>query len=295
MADILDFLNKIKDKKTDSEIKHLIQTPKRENGVDMPHIYNNILSDKVFYEADLIFLPTDKFGYKYALVVIDVYNSKCDAVPLKHKNAHSVEKAFEKIFERGILKKPLKIQFDQGGEFKAETKEYFDKEKIIVKYTETNRHRQNAGVEGKNKVIGRLLSAYQNDKEMTKKKQVKGWIDQLPYLITYLNENLPKRSKKHLEDDVLTSKFSRELIPLHTHVRIALNYPINAHNSKKMGDYKFRVGDIRWDKNQREISQWILNPNMPVMYLVNKKGTINTPDYTTAYTKNNLQVVKYSD
>ena len=102
MADILDFIKKIKDKKTDSEIKHLIQTPKRETGVDMPHIYNNILSDEVFYEADLIFLPTDKFGYKYALVVVDVYNTKCDAVPLKKKTAHSIEKAFEKIFERGI-------------------------------------------------------------------------------------------------------------------------------------------------------------------------------------------------
>lgn len=291
MADILDFIKKTKDKKSESEIKQLIKVPKKESGVDMPHIYNNILSNKVFYEADLLYLPTDKFGYKYALVMVDVYDSKCDAVPLKKKSSQSIEKGFKKMFERGILKKPLKIQFDQGGEFKGETKEYFDDEKVIVKYTETNRHRQNAGIEGKNKTIGRILSAYQNDKEMIKKKQVKGWVEQLPFLITYLNEHLPKRSKKYLSDDILATKYSKDLIPLHTQVRIALNYPINAYNSKKMGDYKFRVGDIRYNKEPRKIAQLILNPNMPVMYLVNKKGTNNTPDYKTAYTSQQLQII----
>ena len=292
MSGIEKFLNEMYNKKENTEIKSLLKTPIKESKENMPHISNNILSDGVFYESDLLFLPTDKFGYKYCLVVVDVYNSKCDAEPLKRKLPSSVESAFKKIFERGILKKPLKIQFDQGKEFKGELKDYFKEENIPVKYTLTNRHRQNASVENKNKTIGKLLMAYQNNQEFEKKKVVKGpWVKELPFLIKYLNEHLPKKDNKDLTDDILASGVNKTLIPLYTHVRRVLDYPVNAYNNKKLGDFKFRSGDIRWDKEPRKVEQWILNNNMPPMYLLNKIGT-DKPDYRVAYTKAQLQIIE---
>jgi DNA mismatch repair ATPase MutS len=231
-------------------------------------------------------LPTDKFGYKYCLTVVDAYNKKVDAEPLKDKTPKAVVKGLKNIYHREILLPPDTLQFDQGKEFKGEVQEYLKGEGIRVKYTLTNRHRQNALAEAKNKQIGKTILEYQNEKEMETGKRVKTWVNALPHLIKYLNENLPKRPK--LSDEVITTKYSADLIPLHTKVRAVLDYSVNAYDGSKL-DNKFRVGDARWNKEPRTVEKIILNPNMPPMYQLN--GNNNGFDNRVAYTKNQLQII----
>ena len=52
---------------------------------DIPHIKINITDPNYLQQADILYLPTSQFGYKYALVVVDVATSKMDAIPLKKK------------------------------------------------------------------------------------------------------------------------------------------------------------------------------------------------------------------
>jgi hypothetical protein len=292
MSDIEEFLKSYKKTKTNKavntdknieEVQQLLKPPIRDTKNDIPHIYNNITEEGYQQQADLLYLPTDAFGYKYCLVVVDVGTSKCDAQQLKHKTDIAVKNAFIKLYARKILEKPTIIRFDQGSEFKGLLKKYFEDEKVIVKYSLTNRHRQQALVEQKNKQIGNLITAYQTNQELKTNKIVKRWVKQLPFIVKYLNKHLPKRNYKKLTNEIMTTKFSRDLIPLHSTVRHILDYPLNAIGNKV--DTKFRSGDIRWSRETSEVKRIVLNPNIPPLYILNNKKGV-------AYTKRQLQVIK---
>jgi hypothetical protein len=106
-----------KNNELNKKYNHLYKIPPKEKYEESPHIKNNILKPNYFQEADILYLPTSQFGYKYLLVVVDVYDSKCDAEKLKIIDADKVKKALEKIYERKILNKPTILQFDKGREF----------------------------------------------------------------------------------------------------------------------------------------------------------------------------------
>jgi hypothetical protein len=228
-------------------------------------------------------------GYKYLLVVVDAYDSKCDAEPLKERTSRAISEAFEKIYQRGILQIPNVIQFDSGTEFKGETAELFKKDfKAGVKYALPNRHRQNSLVERKNREIGETILKFQAEKELDKKKTVKGWVKYLPSLITAINKHSELRKRRKLTGKVLYTNKSKDLIPLHSKVRRILDYPIDA-TGKRIGNV-FRGGDIRWNKTPQTVEKIILEPDLPPLYQLNKIGSDNI-DNRVAYTKSQLQFV----
>ena len=290
--DIEKFYNSLKapKKKTDEKpslINQLTKAPIKDSGNDIPHLSNNILKHGVLQQADLIYLPTDRFGYKYCLTVVDAYDGKCDAEPLKKKYASSITKAFEKIYNRGILQIPNTIQFDSGTEFKGETAEKFKEDyKARIKYALTNRHRQNSMVERKNREIGTTIMKFQNEKELEKKKTVKGWVKYLPSLITAINKHVEKRKRRKLTGEVLYTNKSKDLIPLHSKVRHVLDYPIDV-NGKRIGN-TFRAGDIRWSKEPQTVEKIILEPDLPPLYQLSKPDS-RVIDNRVAYTKSQLQ------
>ena len=66
-----------------------------------------------------------------------------------------------------------------------------------------------------------------------------------------------------------------------------LDYPIRANDDKRVGS-TFRSGDIRWTKDKFKIIHIILNPKMPVMYMLNKLDKPDKIDGSVAYTRNQL-------
>jgi hypothetical protein len=128
-------------------------------------------------------------------------------------------------------------------------------------------------IERKNKEIGGTIMKYQNAQELIKKKTVKGWVDELPALIKVINEHIPKR--KPIPNHILYNKFTKDILPLHEHVRAILDHPINASNSKRIGSV-FRTGDIRWNRNVKTIDKNILMPDQPPMYRVNGENFSRT-------------------
>ena len=72
-----------KDNKTIKELKQLKKRPAPEKGEDMPRVQNFIPWYNA--QADLIFLPTAKFGFKYFLVVVDL-KTKMRVLLLVHLN-----------------------------------------------------------------------------------------------------------------------------------------------------------------------------------------------------------------
>ena len=73
----------IPESKQTNLIHELTKIPPREAGDNMPHY--QIFTEGYLQQADLLFMPTDAFGFKYALVVVDAHSRKLDAEPIKIK------------------------------------------------------------------------------------------------------------------------------------------------------------------------------------------------------------------
>ena len=261
-----------------NELNSLYQTPKPDRGSEMPHY--QVLQNGI-QQADLLFLPDDN-GLKYCLVVVDLHSRKCDAEPITDKTTSTIVAAFKKIYARKILSLPVNITCDSGGEFKAETKKYFEKKGIIIKYAATGRHRQVALVEAKNKKIGSTLHKLMALEELKTKEENREWVKYLPDVVKAINNALPPPIDKLISDEPIANKDDTDVLPIGTKVRILLEYPINIVNGKRLHGI-FRSSDIRWSRDIKEITDIALNPGMPIMYKVGNEDFLRT--------RNQIQVV----
>lgn len=251
------------------ELKEITTTPKKESYLEMPHY--NVLEESYLEQADLLFLPTASFGFKYLLVVVDAHSKKCDAEAIKDKNPLTIKKGFEKIFKRGILQKPQVLGVDSGSEFKGDMKEYAEDNDILLKVGHPNRHRQQSLVEAKNKIIGSNLMKILANKELQTGKLSKDWTKYLRPLITAINDNLPKPKNEVSNDEPIITKNNYDLLPIGTPVRVALDQPKDITGKKQFGE--FRSGDIRFSREIHEIENFVLLPSEPPMYTI--KGEVN--------------------
>ena len=108
---------------------------------------------------------------------------------------------------------------------------------------------------------------------------------ELPNIIKVINENLPKSIDTQKSDEIYTSKYNENLLPINTEVRISLDYPEDLVNQKRI-DNVFRESDIRFSRKIYKIKDIILKPSFPPMYLIDG-------DIETARTRNQLQVVTH--
>ena len=265
-----------------NELKSLYQIPKREVRQEMPHY--QIFKDGL-QQADLLFMPMDN-KMNYALVVVDIHSRRCDAEPITIKASEYIVRAFEKIYKRKILKKPIMITFDNGKEFKGETRDYFEEQDIKIKYAETNRHRQVALVEAKNKMIGSTLHKLMALLELKTDKESRKWVEHLPGLITEINKALPPPIDTQLIDEPYTSKSNEDVLTIGSRVRTKLDYPFNIVNEKRLIGV-FRSSDIRWSREVKKIANIIIKPGFPVMYQIG--------DEPIHRTRNEIQVVEEID
>ena len=184
--------------------KILFTIPKRNTGKDISH-YDKPKKENIVQQADLLYLPTDKKGYKYLLIVVDIATNKIDAQPLKDRTSTAVKNGIEKIYNRDILKIPFQLCVDPGSEFKGEFEHYIESKKIYLKRGATNQHSQQAFVEYINKLFGQTIGEIQTEKELETGKTAKSWEHIVPALIKVLNDkaslNLKELEKKNKSDE----------------------------------------------------------------------------------------------
>ena len=106
-----------------------------------------------------------------------------------------------------------------------------------------------------------------------------------------MNKKLKKPKPINMFADIAGRKENIEILELNQKVKKILDYPINAYNNKKV-DSKFRTGDMRFSKEIYKIKHIILNPNIPPLYMLNKKDDEEILDNTVAFTFNQLLKVK---
>ena len=80
----------------------------------------------ISFQADIIYLPKHK-GYKYGVILVDLYSRYIYMKPLKNKTANATRDALENIIEENNLFKMKQISSDKGKEFLAIQKYFKEK------------------------------------------------------------------------------------------------------------------------------------------------------------------------
>ena len=283
--------SKKKKKGTVTLLDNLFKVPKKDKGDDMPTFQR--YDPNIYHQADILYLPHDT-EFKYCLVVSDVGTRKVEAEPLKEKSANAVVKALKIIYKkRNILDYPESITFDQGTEFKGETKAFLDGLGIQVKYAKRDRHRQVAVVERANQTIGTLIHKRQTEEELLTGETSRSWVSDLPAIIRAINRKVDKTPIKKQSDDPVGSADSwTHMFSVGDHVRVALDAPEDVLTGKRLHG-KFRSSDVRWSRQIHTIKAVLVGPRSPPMYLLERftNPTDAQPFDSASYTKNQLQFV----
>ncbi len=291
LEELFGLSTKAKKKKNVQVVDELLKKPVKDNRINMPHFQPK--GPGITQQADLLFLPDDN-GYKYALVVIDVGSKKVDAEPLTAKDQHTVLWGFKEIYKRKILKIPsYSLEVDNGTEFGGVVKDWFvynQDHHILVRVAKTGRHRQQGLVERANQAIGKALFRRMDAQELLTGQQSKEWTEDLPKLISVLNNRTKQKKKVKIDKfpNPVCSGKSCELIPIGTKVRVILEEPRDPITGLKLPG-RFRTTDRRWDPKERTVKQVLVKPAMPPLYLLDSNHKSGFEAVT--YTRNQLQMI----
>jgi hypothetical protein len=201
--------------------------------------------------------------------VVDLCGNKhFDIEPLKQKTAPACLKAMEKIFRRPYIHKPyFSIVTDAGSEFKGVFNKFCTEQGIYHKVSIPKRKTQNASVESLNRLLGRLIFAYLNQKEVEKKKVVKNWLPIVPILREQLNQIRDKPVQPlTLENYPALDLSAQPKFKVGQAVQYRLNEPRTFLGKKNMGN--FREGDKRWSRPTTITDVFFYAGNVPFRYLV---------------------------
>ena len=229
------------------------------------------------YMADVMFMPTDKFGYKYALVVVDLANDEFDIEPMKHKDPDTIMSSLKKIFKRDYIKKPeFSMTTDAGKEFLGVVKRWMYDESIYHKITLPGRHKQLANVDNLINQLNSLFNGLMNKVEKQTGKVSKAWTKYVPQIRELLNEVRRKDLDPDYDQTIpeTTDKKGRLIKPkfkVGDLVHVLLDRQVDANSKVLPG--KFRTGDYRYDSKPREIKQ-VLTYSGDVLYRYNKRYQI---------------------
>ena len=200
------------------------------------------------FQADLLMLPETSKGFKYLLVVVDLWSDEFDCEPLKTKEPTNVLKGLQRIFKGKYLKKPYAtLGTDGGTEFKGVFHSYLYENSIFHKVGMPYRHKQQGNAENLNRLLGRFLNNYMNKMEEETKKTYTEWTDILPQLITELN-----LIRKRPDENPFTYNYAQPNFDKKPKYKIGdlvyykLDAPLNHLGHREGG--KFRQGDLRYNK-----------------------------------------------
>ena len=163
--------------KWSSSLADELHFPLRKN---FPKRYVFVRKAGEIFGADLVdmrALSKENNGFKYILMVIDIFSKYGWAIPIKFKTGEAVKNALEKIFRE---KKPAKIWADFGSEFyNKKVKKMLEKHHILLYSTENEE--KCSVVERWNRTIKSQLWKYFTANSSHK------YVDILPELINKYN------------------------------------------------------------------------------------------------------------
>lgn len=281
--------------KSNHLLNSLTKTPNLDVSLNTPKI--DVPTDGTL-QIDSVYMPNDG-GYKRMITCVDLHSRNVGAVAVKSGTAQDAAAALEELLKNNYFKNTVRIEVDNGAEFKKEFKELVNERNIHYVVKKPYRHRSQAMIEGYvNKNLSKLLNNRMLADELHTGEQSINWVDDMDDAIKLMNMTIDRSKKKPVYSYRATQRANASqngrcpvcsgdachILPVGTTVRIQLDEPRSVITNKILHG-KFKTGDLRWENKPHKITQISLRPNQPPTYLTDEAGPI------VAYTKNQLQVV----
>ena len=233
------------------------------------------------YMADILHLPTDKFGFNKLLVICDIADDTFDIEKLKGESADETLKAYKKIIQRGIIKIPYASMLTDGGSsFKGVFHKYLYDNGVDHRVARPGRHHQLSSVDSLCRQLGDVFNGIMNKKEEETGKISKAWTHAIEEVRGKLNNYRRSRGVK-LPKDLTTYEYpifdnvipkggdlkeEDEAFPTdpNQYTQIKPKYKVGdlvnvlleepqTILGKKQPTKNFRMGDLRLEKKKRKI------------------------------------------
>ena len=159
------------------------------------------------YMADILHLPTDKFGFNKLLVICDIADDTFDIEKLKGESAEETLKAYKKIIQRGIIKVPYASMLTDGGSsFKGVFHKYLYDHGVHHRVARVGRHHQLSNVDSLCRQLGSIFNGIMNKKEEETGKVSKAWTHAIDEVRGKLNNYRRSRGVK-IPKDITTYEY----------------------------------------------------------------------------------------
>ena len=245
---------------------------------DIPRPKFDVPIPNEVHQADLLFLPHDKYGrktYKYALTVVDIASRYKAAEPLTTKEAKEVAAAFSRIYNHGPLKWPKLLQVDPGREFMGVVSQVFAKNNVKIRRGRPEIHRDQGIVERFNRTLAERLFGYQYAQEMKLPEGVRSteWVRRLPAVVTALNEEetrliglKPKDAIKLKNVAAKPALQSKRAVGLKEKKIITEATVRYLYQPVELEGGQHRATDPIWSLDIYKIDRSFTKPDQPIMY-----------------------------
>ena len=153
------------------------------------------------YMADILYLPTDKFGFNKLLVICDIADDTFDIEKMKGESAEETLSAYKKIMKRGIIKIPYASMLTDGGSsFKSVFHKYLYENGVNHRVARVGRHHQLSNVDSLCRQLGSIFNGIMNKKEEETGKVSKAWTHAIDEVRGKLNNYRRSRGVKIPKD-----------------------------------------------------------------------------------------------
>ena len=241
------------------------------------------------YMADILHLPTDKFGFSKLLVICDIADDTFDIEKMKGESEEETLSAYKKIMKRGIIKIPYASMLTDGGSsFKSVFHKYLYENGVNHRVARVGRHHQLSNVDSLCRQLGSIFNGIMNKKEEETGKVSKAWTHAIDEVRGKLNNyrrsrgvKIPKDITTHIypifdnvipkikikklkkggdlkediEDHPIEGEKYTQIKPKYKEgdlVNVLLEEP-RTILGKKQPTKNFRMGDLRLEKKKRKI------------------------------------------
>lgn len=190
--------------------------------------------------ADVSNISSHNDGYKFLLVLIDIFSRFLFLIPLKNKQHQSIPDGFKLVFQGG--RKPNTIRTDKGSEFKNRwVKAFFKKEGIHTIYTQNETYAERVIRTMKNLMYRYFL-----------KNRTYRYVDVLQDLVSSYNQR-PHRSLGERAPSTVNNENADE-IRLVTYLttrkqrpkaKVSMKTPLKSMDTKLRNKpkFKYKIGD----------------------------------------------------
>lgn len=242
------------------------------------------------HQIDILYLPEDsRTKTKYALNVIDVYNSLVDGRPIHDRTISLICHALDDIYDNSMnLDKPRCISVDHEFD-KPEFHRWAKDNGINVSVSLVNRHRQQSHVERLNKTLGTWIHEIQTVDELKTGKPNTDWVSIYRTLIEIINKNHKKRKLREKSDDIKLTSTNNTLIAPNTEVylKVDKDVPQTVRGERLHGT--LRAADPKWISSPTyTVINYSLSPNQVPLYSIRNNKTKQIVD--ALYSREQLQV-----